>query len=80
MLNIIALAAAALIGWLGHSWLWILPLALLATVLTLVYPSQRLASLRMRGAFMQVFFGALPIQAAFVALFWLAGHFLHGMI
>lgn len=80
MLNIIAIAAAGVIGWLGHSWIWTLPLALVATVLTLVYPPARLASLRQRGAFVQVFFGALPIQAAFTALLWLAGHFLHGLI
>ena len=80
MLNLIAIAAAGLIGWFGHSWIWILPLALLATVLTLVYPPARLASLRQRGAFMQVYLGALPVQVAFTALIWLAGHFLHGMI
>ena len=80
MLNIIAIAAAGLVGWLGPSWLWIIPLALLATGLTLIYPPARFASLRQRGAFLQVFLGALPIQAAFTALLWLVGHFLHGVI
>ena len=80
MLNLIAIAAAGLLGWLGQSWLWIIPLALAATALNLIFPASRLASLRKRGAFLQVYLGALPIQAAFTALLWLVGHVLHRVI
>jgi hypothetical protein len=77
MLNYIVIAAAAAMGFLGHGWIWILPLAILATVMALVFPPARLASIRARGAFGTVFLGALPIQAALVALAFVAGHYLN---
>lgn len=76
MLNYIVIAAAGVMGWLGHPWWWILPLALLATLLNLVFPPSRLANIRARGAFGRVFWGALPVQAVMVALFWGVGHVL----
>ena len=80
MLNLIAIAAAGVLGWLGQSWLWIIPLAPLATFLHLIFPPARLASLRQRGAFRQVFYSALPVQTGFTAVIWLAGFFLHKLI
>lgn len=78
MLNYIVIVAAGVMGWFGHPWWWIIPLALLATVLNLVFPPARFRNIQERGAFVQVFLGALPIQAVLVAVLWAAGHFLHG--
>lgn len=78
MLSYIVIAAAGLMGYFGHAWWWILPLSLIATVLNLVFPPARLANIRARGAFLQVYLGALPIQAVQVAVLWAIGHYLHG--
>ncbi len=78
MLNYIVIAAAGAMGWLGYYWWWILPLAPLATLLSLAFPPARWRNIRDRGALGQVFLGALPIQAVLVAVLWAAGHFLPG--